>query len=96
VHMLRTAYDRREGEIQQDKIWRNVVERTGGRFYAAYDDASINRALTEIDRLSPGRIQTREYSVRRPRYAGYLLIATGLWLTAAALKLGFGMFRTFP
>jgi hypothetical protein len=96
VHMLRTAYDRREGEIQQDKIWRNVVERTGGRFYAAYDDASINRALAEIDRLSPGRIQTREYSVRRPRYAGYLMVATTLWLAAAALKLGFGMFRTFP
>jgi Ca-activated chloride channel family protein len=96
VHMLRTAYDRREGEIQQDKIWRNVVERTGGRFYAAYDDDSIDRALAEIDRLSPGRIQTREYSVRRPRYAGYLMVAIGLWLAAAALKLGFGMFRTFP
>jgi Ca-activated chloride channel homolog len=96
VHMLRTAYDRREGEIQQDKIWRSVVERTGGRFYAAYDDASINRALAEIDRLSPGRIQTREYSVRRPRYAGYLLVATALWLTAAALKLSVGIFRTFP
>jgi hypothetical protein len=96
VHMLRTAYDRREGEIQQDKIWRSVVERTGGRFYAAYDDASINRALAEIDRLSPGRIQTREYSVRRPRYAGYLMVAIGLWLTAALLKLSVGMFRTFP
>jgi Mg-chelatase subunit ChlD len=96
VHMLRTAYDRREGEIQQDKIWRNVVERTGGRFYAVYDDDSINRALAEIDRLSPGRIQTREYSVKRPRYAGYTLAAVTLWLAAAALKLSFGVFRTFP
>lgn len=96
VHMLRTAYDRREGEVQQDKIWRNVVERTGGRFYAAYDDASISRALAEIDRLSPGRIQTREYSVKRPRYAGYTLAAVTLWLAAAALKLSFGLFRTFP
>jgi Ca-activated chloride channel family protein len=96
VHMLRTAYDRREGEVQQDKIWRNVVERTGGRFYAAYDDESINRALAEIDRLSPGRIQTREYSVKRPRYAGYTLAAVALWLSAAVLKLSFGVFRTFP
>jgi Mg-chelatase subunit ChlD len=96
VHMLRTAYDRREGEIQQDKIWRNVVERTGGRFYAVYDDDSINRALAEIDRLSPGRIQTREYSVKRPRYAGYTLAAVTLWLAAAALKLSLGVFRTFP
>ena len=96
VHMLRTAYGRREGEVMQDKIWKDVVEKTGGRFYAAYDDESIRRALAEIDRLSPGRIDVREYSVRRPRYAGYLLIAIGFWLTAALLKLGFGIFRTFP
>jgi hypothetical protein len=82
--------------VLQDKVWRATVERTGGRFYAAYDDESITRALREIDRLSPGRIETREYSVARPRYAGYTLIAVALWLTAALLKLGFGVFRTFP
>jgi Mg-chelatase subunit ChlD len=96
VYMLRTAYNRREGEILQDKIWKATVERTGGRFYAAYDDESIARALREIDRLSPGRIETREYSVRRPRFAGWALIAIGLWLSAAMLKLSFGIFRTFP
>ena len=96
VYMMRTAYNRREGEILQDKIWKSTVERTGGRFYAAYDDESIARALREIDRLSPGRIETREYSVRRPRFAGWVLVAVGLWLTAALLKLNFGIFRTFP
>jgi hypothetical protein len=96
VYMMRTAYNRREGEILQDKIWKATVEQTGGRFYAAYDDESIERALREIDRLSPGRIETREYSVRRPRFAGWTLIAVGLWLTGALLKLNFGVFRTFP
>ena len=78
VHMIRTAYNRREGEVVQDKIWRPTVERTGGRFYAVYDEESMMRALREIDRLSPGRIETREYSVQRPRYAGYALIAAGV------------------
>lgn len=96
VHMIRTAYNRREGEIVQDKIWRETVERTGGRFYAAYDEESIARALRDIDRLSPGRIDLRQYSVQRPRFAGYALIAAALWLTAALLKLGLGVFRTFP
>ena len=96
VHMIRTAYNRREGEVVQDKIWRDTVERTGGRFYAAYDEESISRALRDIDRLSPGRIDVREYSVQRPRFAGYTLAAVTLWLTAAVLKLGFGVFRTFP
>ena len=96
VHMVRTAYNRREGEVVQDKIWRDTVERTGGRFYAAYDEESMARALRDIDRLSPGRIEVREYSVQRPRYAGYALVAVALWLAAALLKLGFGVFRTFP
>jgi hypothetical protein len=96
VHMVRTAYNRREGEVVQDKIWRPTVERTGGRFYAVYDEESMLRTLREIDELSPGRVELREYSVQRPRYAGYALLATAFWLGAALLKLGFGVFRTFP
>ena len=89
VHMIRTAYNRREGEVVQDKIWRTTVERTGGRFYAAYDEESIMRALREIDRLSPGRIDVREYSVQRPRYAGYALVAIALWLIGGVAEVGF-------
>jgi Mg-chelatase subunit ChlD len=96
VHMIRTAYNRREGEVLQDKIWKDTVERTGGRFHAAYDEESMTRALREIDRLSPGRIDIRQYTVQRPRFGGYAFIAVALWLAAAVLKLGFGMFRTFP
>ena len=73
--MIRTAYNYRLGEVPQDKIWKAVVERTGGRFYAAYDDESLSAALAEIDRLSPGRIDVREYSVQRPRFAAYALAA---------------------
>jgi Ca-activated chloride channel family protein len=96
VHMVRTAYNFREGQIVKDAIWKGAVQRTGGRFYAAYDDESITRALNEIDRLSPGRIEVREYSVQRPRFSAYALTAVVFWLVAAWLKLGFGVFRTFP
>jgi Ca-activated chloride channel family protein len=96
VYMIRTANKMQFGRVDEDKIWKSVVERTGGRFYAAYDEASILVALREIDRLSPGRIDVREYSVQRPRYAGYALLAVGLWLAAAALKLTVPVFRTFP
>jgi hypothetical protein len=96
VYMVRTAFNLPEGKIREDAIWKATVERTGGRFYAAYDDASITRALTDIDRLSPGRIEVREYSVQRPRFVPYAFGGLMLWLSAAALKLGFRMFRTFP
>jgi len=96
VHMIRTAYNYRFGEVPQDKIWKPTVERTGGRFYAAYDDESLSRALVDIDRLSPGRIETREYSVQRPRFSAYALAAVTLWMLAALLKLSLPVFRTFP
>jgi hypothetical protein len=96
VYMVRTAFNLPEGKIREDAIWKATVEKTGGRFYAAYDDTSIRRALTDIDRLSPGRIEVREYSVQRPRFAPYALGCLMLWLSAAVLKLGFRMFRTFP
>jgi hypothetical protein len=94
--MIRTVNKMAFGRVEQDKIWKGVVERTGGRFYAAHDEASILTALREIDRLSPGRIDVREYSMQRPRYAGYALAAVTLWLAALMLKLTLPVFRTFP
>ena len=96
VYMIRTAYRMPFGRVQQDKIWQPVIERTGGRFYAAPDEDSIFKALAEIDRLSPGKIEVRQYSVQRPRYAGFALIGVALWTIAAAMKLGFSTFRSFP
>lgn len=96
IYMIRTAFKAKLGDVVQDKLWKAAVERTGGRFYPAADEETILRAVNEIDRLSPGRIDTQEYSAQRPRFSGYALIAVGLWLTAAALKLGVRSFRTFP
>jgi Ca-activated chloride channel homolog len=96
VYMIRTAYRAPFGRVEQDKIWKDVIERTGGRFYAAPDEDAIFKALAEIDRLTPGKIEVRQYSVQRPRYAGFALIATALWALAAVMKLGFSTFRSFP
>jgi Ca-activated chloride channel family protein len=96
VYMIRVAYNQPFGRVPEDKIWKPVIERTGGRFYAANDEQAIFAAIRDIDRLSPGTIQVRQYSVQRPRYAGYILIAVGLWLCAVLLKLGVSTFRTFP
>ena len=96
IYMIRTAYRMKLGDIPGDKIWKAAIEQTGGRFYPAAEEADILAAVQEIDRVSAGRIDTREYTAYRPRFSGYALIAVGLWLTAALMKLGFRQFRTFP
>jgi hypothetical protein len=96
VYMIRTAFNLKFGDVLQDRLWKDAVEKTGGRFYPAADEDSILNAISEIDRLSPGRIDVHQYTAQRPRFAGYTLIAIALWLAAGTLKLGFRHFRTFP
>ena len=96
VYMIRVGFKRKFGDVAEDKLWRPAIERTGGRFYAASDEDTILRAVQDIDRLSAGRIDVREYTAYQPRFAGYALAAVALWLSAMVLKLGFRSFRTFP
>ena len=96
VYMIRVGFKRKFGDVREDRLWRPAVERTGGRFYAASDEDTILRAVQDIDRLSAGRIDVREYTAYQPRFAGYALAAVALWLSAMVLKLGFRSFRTFP
>lgn len=96
IYMLRTAYGMALGQVPQDKIWKPAVERSGGRFYPVPDEPSLLQALRDIDRLTAGRIDIHEYTSHRPQFAGYVLVAIGLWLTAALLHLWVPWFRTFP
>jgi hypothetical protein len=96
IYMVRLGYNKRFRDVLWDDLWKSAVERTGGRFYPAPDENAIFRALTDIDRLSSGRIGVRQYSTASPGFSGYTLVAIGLWFVAAVLKLGVPYFRTFP
>lgn len=96
VHMVRLGFDKRLGDVPWDSLWKPAVERSGGRFYPARDEDSLLRAISDIDRLSTGRIAVRQYSAVSPAFPGYALVAVALWLTAGTLKLTFPFFRTFP
>jgi Ca-activated chloride channel family protein len=96
MYMVRLGFDKRLGDATWDTLWKPVVERSGGRFYAASDENTLLRAINDIDRAATGRIAVRHYSTAVPAFPGYALVAVALWLTAALLKLGFPFFRTFP
>ena len=96
VYMIRVAFNKALGAVMPDELWKQAVEQTGGRFYPAADEATILRAVHEIDTLAPGKVELREYRSRQLQFAGYALLAVLLWLAAAAAKLGLRTFRTFP
>jgi von Willebrand factor type A domain len=96
VYMIRMAFNKSLGGVLPDAMWKQAIERTGGRFYPAADEKTILRAVHEINQLAPGRIDIREYTAERPRFAGFIVIAVLLWLLAAAMKLGVRGLRSFP
>jgi Ca-activated chloride channel family protein len=96
IYMVRVGFGKRLGDVPWDSLWKPAVERSGGRFYPAFDEDSMLRALDDIDRRSTGRIAVRQYSAVSPAFPGFAMAAVALWLTAGALKLTFPYFRTFP
>ena len=96
LDFVRTNYHRGFNEGIPDRLWREVVEKAGGRFYVARDEGSLLKALADIDRESVGEIRVRHYSTQQPRFASFALVALALWATAAALRLAVPAFSTVP
>jgi hypothetical protein len=96
VYLVRTNYDRTKGQVIPDELWIPAVEKTGGKFYAANNEESLLAAINEIDSISTGTIDVRQYSSQQPQFAIFALIAAGLWTAAAALKLAVPSFQKLP
>jgi hypothetical protein len=96
VYLVRTNRDKKLGDIVPDGLWKPAVESTGGRFYPAANEDDVLRAIRDIDRRSPGRIEMKQYGTNQSRFAPFALLAAGLWSIGILLKLTFPYFRTFP
>ena len=96
VYFIRVSYNKALGKAFTDPIWKPVVEKTGGKFYGASDEATILTAIREIDRVAIGKIVIKQYSTQRPRFSIFALIAVCLWTLALALKLTVPYLRKFP
>jgi Ca-activated chloride channel family protein len=96
VYFIRTSYNKGLGRAFTDPIWKPVVEKTGGKFYAASDEATIISAIREIDKVAVGKIAIRQYSTQRPRFSIFALVAVGFWTLALVLKLTVPHLSKFP
>ena len=96
LYFVRTNYQKEAGDIIPDALWKAAVEKTGGRFYAASDEASLLRAIHDIDRLAAGTIHVKRYTTQQPRFAVFALIAAACWCAGAALKLVPSTFQSIP
>jgi len=96
LYFVRTNCGKAFGEGIPDAKWKAAVEKTGGRYYVARDEASLLGAVRDIDEAAVGAIQTTQYTSRQPRFAVLAMAAAGCWLLAAALRLTLPVFAVFP
>jgi Ca-activated chloride channel family protein len=96
LYFVRTMYDQAQGGLIPDALWKSAVERTGGKFYAASDEASLLKAIHEIDSLATGTIRLRRYSSQESKFSFFATMAAALWTAAAALKLSLPYFQKLP
>ena len=96
VYFIRTAYDQALGEVISDQQWKLAVERTGGKYFPAENEAAILAAIHEIDELPKGRIRVKRYVAHEPRFEPFALSAVLLWMAALGMTLGVKHLRKFP
>ncbi len=96
LYFVRTSYGQNMGAMISDRLWRDAVTKTGGKFFIAHDEPSLLQAIDEIDNVSAGTIQTKRYSRQEPRFAFFALIAAALWIGSAALKVTMRYFQKLP
>ena len=99
IYFIRTDWQRPLGHlysefsVDYDAIWKNAIEKTGGKYYAGSDEASIIAALKDIDSLSAGKINTVHYSARQPRFMLFSFAAAVIWIISVGFWLFFRFFR---
>lgn len=96
LYFVRTNYEKEFGQGIPDAKWKAAVEKTGGRYYIAKNEASMLAAVDDIDHEAAGKISARQYTSQQPRFTVFALIAFMLWSLAATLRVTTPWFGRLP
>lgn len=75
-------------------LLKNIASETGGRYFRATDNKSLENIYNEIDRLEKSKVEITTYSRYTEKYFPFICAAIVLLLLEALLKYTF--FRKFP
>ena len=96
VYLIKIGGNIQNKRSVADELWIGAVKKTGGEFFSGGDEATIIRAIQAIDRRAAGKIEMKQYSTERPRYAPFAMTAALLWCAALILRFTIPTFQTFP
>jgi len=84
----------REKVSIDEKLLTQIADETGGKYFRARDNESLNAIYKEIDHLEKSRIEYTTYTRFSEEYLPFVLIAIGLLMLEWILR--FTLFRKFP
>lgn len=96
VYLIKIGGNLQNKRSVADELWISAVKKTGGEFFSGGDEATIIRSIQAIDRRAAGKIEMKQYSTERPRYAPFAMTAALLWCAALTLRFTVPTFQTFP
>lgn len=96
VYLIKIGGNIQNKRSVADELWIGAVKKTGGEFFSGADEHMIMRAIQAIDRRAAGRIEMKQYSTERPRYAPFAMTAAFFWCAALILRFTVPTFQTFP
>ncbi|MCF8277604.1 MAG: VWA domain-containing protein [Flavobacteriales bacterium] len=70
----RTVYTDMEVKINEELLTR-IAEMTGGKYFRATDNASLEEVYTEIDELEKSKIDVTEYRKRKEEFLPFAIVA---------------------
>ena len=69
-----TRYQKMQVEIDEELL-KEIADLTGGRYFRAVDNTSLQQVYSEIDKLEKSKIETREHSRREEVFMPWALAA---------------------
>jgi Ca-activated chloride channel family protein len=87
------TYQPFESTVNEDLLGRMASE-TGGKFFRASKDNSLQKVFAEIDRLEKTKIDVNKFTRYNELFKKYLVI--GLWIYLLGWLLGLSLFRRAP
>jgi Ca-activated chloride channel family protein len=84
----------REKVSIDEKLLTQIANETGGKYFRARDNESLNAIYKEIDKLEKSKVEYTTYSKYSEEFLPFALIAFGLLFLETFLRLT--LFRKFP
>jgi Ca-activated chloride channel family protein len=78
-------YQQRKVSIDEDLL-KEIAANTGGKYFRATDNRSLEEIYEEIDRMEKSKIEVKEYRKKTERFLPFALLAAALLLSELLLR----------